>query len=444
MILCYLIAMMKDGKLKIVTIGGGSSYTPELIEGFIARCGELPVGEVWLVDIPEGSEKLKIVAELARRMVGKAGCGIEIKTTFDRRSALAEADFVTTQFRVGGLEARIRDERIPLKYGCIGQETTGPGGFAKALRSIPVILGLCRDMEELCPDAWLINFTNPSGIITETILNYSRIRAIGLCNCPVGMQNDIAESFSCAADDVYCDFVGVNHLLWARKILVRGKDMTERIVANACDHNGTMKNIPGLDVSAEFYRSLGMLPIDYLKYYYLTEEMLAECVRQAGHEGVRGETVKKIEAELFELYRDPDLAVKPPQLSERGGAHYSDAACNLINSIYNDKRDIQVVSVKNNGANLDLPENAVIERNCVVGRNGASPIALGHMPLKIRGLVQLVKAYEQLTIEAGVYGDRGAALQALSIHPLVPSSTAAEALLSELISANSEFLPQFK
>lgn len=435
---------MKDGKLKIVTIGGGSSYTPELIEGFIERLGELPVGEIWLVDIPSGREKLEIIGGLAKRMAEKAGCDIKIVTSLDRREALSGADFVTTQFRVGGLDARIRDERIPLKYGCIGQETTGPGGFTKALRTIPVILDICRDMEELCPEAWLINFTNPSGIITETILTHTKIKAIGLCNCPIGMQRDIAEKLGCSARDVYCDFVGLNHLLWARKIYVRGEDVTERVVASAHESGEIMKNIPDLTVSAEFFQSLGMLPVGYLKYYYLTKEMYAECKRLAETEGVRGEAVKKVEQELFEQYADPALNIKPPHLAERGGAHYSDAACELISSIYNDKRDIHVVNVRNNGANADLPENAVIERNCVIGKNGVEPLTLGHMPLKIRGLVQFVKAYEQLTIEAGVRGDRDAALQALTLHPLVPSSSVAGDMLEELIEANLEFLPQFR
>lgn len=434
---------MKDGKLKIVVIGGGSSYTPELVEGFIDRQNELPVGELCLVDIHAAQEKLEIIGRLAERMVEKAGCDIKIRTTLDRRSALENADFVTTQFRVGGLDARIRDERIPLKHGCIGQETTGPGGFTKALRTIPVILSLCRDMEAICPGAWLINFTNPSGIITETVLNHSKIKVIGLCNCSVGIQNEIAKKFGCSAYDVYCDFIGLNHLLWARKIFVCGEEVTEQIVASAHESSEIMKNIPDMSVGAEFFQSLGMLPISYLKYYYLTKEMFEECVRLSEQEGVRGEVVKRTENELFSLYRDPALKIKPPQLSERGGAYYSDAACNLINSIYNDKHDIQVVNVKNRGANLDLPENVAIERNCIIGKNGAEPIAFGHMPLKIRGLVQLVKTYEQLTIKAGVYGDRETALQALTLHPLVPSSTVAKAMLDDLISANLDFLPQF-
>jgi 6-phospho-beta-glucosidase len=432
---------MSNEKLKIVVIGGGSSYTPELIEGFINRRDTVPARELWLTDIPKGQKKLEIVGGLAKRMVTEAGCDMEIKTSLDRRETLYGADFVLTQFRVGGLDARINDERIPLKYGCIGQETTGPGGFAKALRTIPVILELCRDMEELCPDAWLINFTNPSGIVTETVLNHTNIKAIGLCNCPISMQNSIAETLNVPAGEVYCDFVGLNHLLWAQRILVSGKDMTEHVVARAHGNSESMSNIPGISVSKEFYKSLGMLPISYLKYYYFAKEMLSECIRESENEGVRGEVVKRVEEELYLQYQNQDLKTKPPQLSERGGAHYSDAACDLIDSIYNDKGDIQVVCVKNGKTNPDLPEDAVIERNCVIGKNGAAPVSHGHMPLKIRGLVQIVKAYEQLTIEAGVNGDYEAALQALTIHPLVPSFNTAKDMLDELISANKEFLP---
>lgn len=196
--------MTKRG-LKIATIGGGSSYTPELIEGFIKRIATLPVKDIYLVDIETGKEKLEIVTALARRMAAKSGIDLQIHATTDRREALQDADFVTTQFRVGNLDARIRDERIPLRYQKIGQETTGAGGFAKALRSVPVILDICKDMEELCPDAWLINFANPSGILTEAVLNHTSIKAIGLCNCPINMINDMAEKFDCPVEDVFCD-----------------------------------------------------------------------------------------------------------------------------------------------------------------------------------------------------------------------------------------------
>lgn len=437
---------MTERGLKIATIGGGSSYTPELIEGFILRQKELPVKDIYLVDIEEGREKLEIVSALAKRMVEKSGADIRIHATLDRREALKDADFVTTQFRVGQLDARIRDEKIPLRYNVIGQETTGPGGFAKALRTIPVILDICKDMKELCPEAWLINFTNPSGIITETVLNHTDIKAIGLCNVPIGMLHDVADKFSVGVDKVRVDFVGINHLLWGRSITVEGKDVTEEIIRKVCEDSEkeTLKNIPNEGFEPEFLKALGMLPISYLKYYYLAPRMLEHCIHDAETVGTRGEVVKKVEKELFELYKDPNLSIKPPQLAERGGAHYSDAACSLINSIYNNKGDMQTVNVLNNGTNLDLPDSAAIERNCIIDRQGAHPVSLGHTPLKIRGLLQVVKNYEQLTVEAAVHGDYSCALQALATHPLVPSTAIAKKLLDDIIRENLEYLPEFQ
>lgn len=437
--------MTKRG-LKIATVGGGSSYTPELVEGFIRRYAELPVRDLYLVDVEEGREKLEIVSALAERMIRKSGVDIRVHPTLDRREALKDADFVTTQFRVGQLDARIRDEKIPLRYHVIGQETTGAGGFAKALRTIPVILDICRDMKELCPNAWLINFTNPSGIVTETVLNHTDIKAIGLCNVPVGMLHDVAEQFEVGVERVRIDYVGINHLLWGRNITVDGSDVTEKMLelAGKAGKKEMLKNIPDVHFDADFLKSLGMLPISYLKYYYMAPQMLDECMHDAETVGTRGEVVKKIEKELFELYRDPDLAVKPQQLAERGGAHYSDAACSLIDSIYNNRGDMQTVNVRNNGTNCDLPENAVIERNCIIDRLGAHPVTLGHTPLKVRGLLQVVKAYEQMTIEAAVRGDYSMALQALTTHPLVPSSGIARQLLDDIIRENIEFLPEFQ
>lgn len=437
---------MTERGLKIATIGGGSSYTPELIEGFIQRYSELPVKDIYLVDIEDGREKLEIIAALAERMVEKSKADIRIHATLDRREALKDADFVTTQFRVGQLEARIRDEKIPLRYNVIGQETTGPGGFAKALRTIPVILDICKDMKELCPGAWLINFTNPSGVVTEAVLKYTDIKAIGLCNVPIGMVHDVADKFNVTIDRVRVDFVGINHLLWGRNITVDGNDVTGKMIelVSKDNENETLKNIPNVKIPSDFLKSLGMLPIGYLKYYYMTPQMLEECIHDAKTKGTRGEVVKKVEKELFELYKDPSLSIKPPQLAERGGAHYSDAACSLINSIYNNKGDVQTVNVRNNGTNQDLPDNAVIERNSVIDRQGAHPIALGRTPLKVRGILQIVKTYEELTVEAAVKGDYDSALQALAIHPLVPSAAVAKQLLDDIIHENMEWLPEFR
>lgn len=436
---------MSKNSLKIVTIGGGSSYTPELIEGFIKRFPELPVKDIFLVDIEEGREKLEIVGAMAKRMVEKSGTDIKIHTTLNRREALEGADFVTTQFRVGLMEARIRDETIPLRYNVIGQETTGPGGFANALRTIPVILDICKDMEELCPNAWLINFTNPSGIITEAVLNHTKIKTIGLCNAPIGMVSEFAQIYNVTNERVFVDFIGINHLLWGRKVFVDGRDVSVELIEKLSHGSKeTLKNIPNIDVDPRFYQSLGMFPIDYLKYYYLTDEMLEHCKQDAKTVGTRGEVVKRVEKSLFELYKDPKLNTKPKELAERGGAHYSDAACSLINSIYNNKGDLQTVNVLNNGTIKDLPDHAVIERNCVIDGQGAHPLNVGYVPLKIRGLLQVVKAYEQLTVEAGVNGDYDAALQALTVHPLVPSSSIAIKLLNDIIKENREYLPQFK
>ena len=437
--------MTKRG-LKIATIGGGSSYTPELIEGFLKRIASLPVKDIYLVDIEAGKEKLQTVTALAKRMAAKSGTDLQIHATTDRREALKDADFVTTQFRVGNLDARIRDERIPLRYQRIGQETTGAGGFAKALRSVPVILDICKDMEELCPNAWLINFANPSGILTEAVLNHTSVKAIGLCNCPINMINDMAGKFDCPVDDVFCDFVGINHLIWAQKVLVRGRDVTAEAIDKICSDSAKeiMANIPEIHYDPVFLKSLGMVPVSYLKYYYMQPEMLAECIHDAETKGCRSEVIKKVEKELFDLYKDPELDSKPAQLASRGGARYSDAACSLIDSIYNNKKDIQTVNVLNRGTNLDLPCHAVIERNCVIDADGAHPLHIGHTPLKIRGLLQNVKAYEQLTIEAAVFGDYDKALQALTIHPLVNSASVARNILDDILAENKAYLPRFQ
>ena len=436
--------MSKKG-LKIVTIGGGSSYTPELIEGFIKRCNEVPIKEIYLVDIEEGKKKLEIVGNLAKRMVKKAGLDIDIHLTLDRREAIKDADFVTTQFRVGQLAARIRDEKIPLRYGVIGQETTGAGGFAKAQRTIPVILDICKDIEELAPNAWLINFTNPSGIITETVVKHTNVKVVGLCNVPIGMVNGAAEILGVDVSRVNIDFVGLNHLVWGRKIYLDGEDITDKFIQQLADGKSmTMKNIPDFTWDADFIKSLGMFPCPYLKYFYLPDEILKEEQQAATSEGTRGEVIKVLEHELFELYKDPNLSIKPPQLAKRGGAHYSDAACSIISSIYNDKRDIQVVNVKNNGAIADLPDDVVIETNSIIGKANVCPVNSGHMPAKIRGLMQVVKAYEELTVEAGVTGDYNTALQALTMHPLTPSATVAKKILDDIIRENKDYLPQYK
>ena len=435
---------MKKG-IKIVTIGGGSSYTPELVEGFIKRHKELPVRELWLVDIEEGKHKLEIVGNLAKRMVKKAGVDMEIHLTLDRREALKDADFVTTQLRVGLLDARIKDERIPLSHGVIGQETNGAGGLFKALRTVPVVLDIIKDIEELCPNAWLVNFTNPTGVISEAVFKYTNFRRyIGLCNVPIGVKNGMADILGVEKDRVEMDFAGLNHMVYALNVRLDGKDITKEAIEKFVTSSLTMQNIKDIPLNADFVRALGVIPCPYHKYYYKHKEMLEEELEGFKDGKTRGETVKALEDDLFELYKDENLAVKPPQLEKRGGAYYSDAACNLINSIYNDKKDIQVVNTLNNGAIRDFREDSAAEMSCVITKEGPKPLSVGYLPVAVSGLVTEIKAFEILAAKAAVEGDYNAALQALCINPLIPSDDLAKTILDEMMEAHKEYLPQFK
>ncbi|HDX9587110.1 TPA: 6-phospho-beta-glucosidase [Bacillus pseudomycoides] len=434
------------GGIKIATIGGGSSYTPELIEGFIKRYHELPVREIWLIDVEEGKEKLEIVGHLAKRMVKKAGVPIDIHLTLDRREGLKDADFVTTQFRVGLLEARGKDEAIPLKYDVIGQETNGPGGLFKALRTIPVILAICKDIEELCPNAWLINFTNPAGMVTEAVLCYTNIqKVVGLCNVPIGIRMELAKILAVDPSRVHVDFAGLNHMVYGLDVYVDGVSIMDRVLEFMTDPEKqmTMQNIAMLDWEPDFIRALRAIPCPYHRYYYKTREMLEEEKKAALENGTRAEVVKKLENDLFELYKDPNLDRKPPQLEKRGGAYYSDAACSLITSIYNNKGDIQPVNTRNNGAIASLPADSAVEINCVITKDGPKPIAVGDLPVPVRGLVQQIKSFERVTIEAAITGDYHKALLAMTINPLVPSDKVAKQILDEMLEAHKKYLPQF-
>ena len=438
--------------MKIVTIGGGSSYTPELIEGFILRKDLLPIKEIWLVDVEEGKEKLEIVGAMAQRMVKAAGLDWKVNLTLNRREALKDADFVTTQFRVGLLDARIRDERIPLSFGYIGQETNGAGGMMKAFRTIPVILDIIKDMKELCPNAWLANFTNPSGIVTEAAIKVGGWkRTIGLCNVPIMMEKMCAAAMK--ADnyegELYTKFAGLNHFHWHRVWDKTGNEITDYLIEqvynpeNKAKYEG-MKNIRNLPFSYEQVKHLGILPCGYHRYYYIQEDMLNEELEAFENHTTRAETVKKTEAELFELYKDPKLDYKPEQLTKRGGTHYSDAACEVIASIVNNKKTQMVVSTQNNGAISDLPYDSIVEISALITSHGAEPLNWGSFKPAARGVLQIQKAMEEVIIEAAVTGDYGAALHAFTINPLISGGVKAKAMLDEMLVANKDYLPQFK
>jgi 6-phospho-beta-glucosidase len=418
--------------VKVAVVGGGSTYTPELVEGFVTRGDRLPVDELVLLDIDP--ERLAVVGGLAARMLRRVGWSGDLVLTGDRHRAIEGADFVIVQLRVGGQAARLQDETIPLRFGCIGQETTGPGGFAKALRTVPVVLELAEETAERgAPGAWFVDFTNPTGLVTQALLDRGH-RALGLCNVAIGFQRRFAGLFGVEPERVQLEHVGLNHLTWERKILVDGVDRLPEILASSLDDVSEETDLP-----AELIASLGAIPSYYLHYYYLTGRVL-----QQQREGrTRAEEVMEIEAGLLELYRDPTLDTKPKLLEERGGAFYSDAAAALVASLHAGTGDVQVVNVRNDGAIPDLPDDAVVEVSARVDREGAHPIAVDALAPEMAGLVQHAKAYERLAIEAAVTGDRGVALQALMANPLVGDYDVAGPLLEALLEANADRLPRF-
>ncbi|MGR5147300.1 6-phospho-beta-glucosidase [Photobacterium alginatilyticum] len=436
---------MKKG-LKITVIGAGSSYTPELIEGLIKRNHELPIGELWLVDIEDGSEKVSIIGDLTHRMLAKNNMShIEVHVTLDRKPALKDADFVCSQFRAGCLEGRIRDERISLKYGMIGQETNGLGGFANACRTIPIALEICKEMEELCPEAWLLNFTNPSGMVTEAILKHTKVKAVGLCNVPVIMQKGIAQMLNAKEQDFVLQVAGLNHFIWARQILHEGRDKLQEVVEeilSGCDPL-VPQNIPPFEWPAKLLRNMGMIPCAYLRYYYTSEDIMGQEIEEANGEGTRGEVVKAMEKRLFDIYRNPELNEKPKELEKRGGQYYSEAACELMSSIYNDKRTIMHVNTRNNGAIDGLPDDCAVEVSCMITKAGPVALNVARFPSDTLRLIQLMKEFESLTVEAAVTGDRNAAHRALILNPLVTTGTILEKALEETIEANLDYMPQF-
>ena len=434
--------MPKTDGLKIVVIGAGSSYTPELVEGLIRHRPTLPVKELHYVDIMQGQEKLDIITALTKRMLEKADYPVPVYASTDRRRCLADADFVLCQIRVGQMPARILDEEIPLSFGVLGQETTGAGGMMCGLRTVPVLLDICKDMENLCPDAWLINFANPSGMVTEAILRYSKIKAIGLCNAPLGFKKAAAQMLNVEESAVVPEFVGLNHLHWVSSVLVGGKECMDTLLDGRYQ-SYTAANVDGIGWEDEFIQALHAIPSYYLRYYYMKEEMRNAMLKEYASGEIRSHKVQEVEQRLFALYADPNLNTKPEELSLRGGAYYSEAAVQLLDAIYNDRKEVHTVNVQNQGILPFLEPTAAIEVNCVIGANGAVPIKIHTFPKGIDGLITTVKEYETLTIEAAVEGNYQKALLAMGIHPLVPSISTAKKLLDAMLLANRPYLQHF-
>jgi 6-phospho-beta-glucosidase len=414
-------------KLNVSVIGAGSSYTPELLEGLYHFREQLPVTKLTLMDIDE--KRLDIVGNFCKRYARHLGLEVDIHLTTDRREAIEDASFINTQIRVGGVAARIQDERIPLKYGLVGQETTGAGGFLKGLRSIPAMLEIARDVERYNPDAWIINYTNPTGMIAEAVTKYSKAKIAGLCSGGLFPQKWVSKALGVDRSSVRYNYAGLNHMNFAFDITIDGRPITEE------EFNRTAEQVWHVD--PEMIRTLRVLPSPYLQYFFHT----AKRVEALKTNGTRGEEVSLLEEETFAAFADPNQQGKPQVLSKRGGGGYSEVAIGLMNSIYNNEDRWFVVNVPNRGALPNLPDDAVIEAGCMVNRSGIHPLAIGKVPAPVWGLIASVKNYEQLAVEAAVHGSKDLALQALLAHPLVREYDIAKPLLEEALAANKAFLP---
>lgn len=424
-------------KLKVAIIGAGSTYTPELIEGLINRKDILPVTDLVLMDIDK--RKLDIVSALAKRMIDHSGLKCSFTATEELDTALDKTDFVFVQIRVGKLPARILDEKIPLKYNLIGQETTGIGGFFKALRTIPVLMNISDKMQKLCPGAWMINFSNPSGINGQALLNYTDTKMIGLCNGPIGMLNTPQWALGLDKETAEVEYAGLNHLSYITSIRDRtnGRDY----IKEAVEGNDEILNKLGNAFSKEIIKLAGGIPSGYLNYYYHPRHNLEKLLASKTS---RGEDCLEIEERLLTMYQDANLYVKPAELSKRGGAMYSEVAVSLAESLWTDNKAVHVVNILNKGTLDFMEDDDVVEISASVGKEGATPIPL-KTPVNrhIKSMMRTVKTYERYTVEAALHGSRDDAIRALMSNPLIVDTDAAKACFDEMLEAHKVYLPQF-
>ncbi len=428
--------------MKIAVIGGGSTYTPELVNGFLIRKDQFPLKELWLMDID--AARLKIVGGFAQRMVEASGSPFKVVLTTDQREAVKGASYVITQLRVGQMEARRKDEYLGKRHGLIGQETTGVGGMAKALRTIPVILKIAEDMRELAPGALLANFTNPSGLVTQSLSNYAPdVTAVGVCNVSITTKMTIIDELEQATgkhidpERAELSTLGLNHLSWHRGFSVDGEDVWPQVIEGVIT---ALKLEEDPEWDPRTIEVLRMIPNYYLQYYYHTDKKLAS---QEEWPPSRAEEVIEIEKDLLREYADPNLKEPPADLMKRGGAYYSTVATQLLNAHYNDLGETHIVNTCNNGAVKEWPADWVLEMPAKISRKGVEPLPAEPLPPVCFGLIAQVKAYELLTVEAAVHGDRNAAYQALLAHPLGPKADKIQAVLEDMLETHKPYLPQF-
>jgi 6-phospho-beta-glucosidase len=428
--------------LKVSIIGGGSTYTPELIQGFLDRQAEFPLDELWLMDTDP--DRLAIVGNFSKRMADNQNAGFKIILSEEQDESIRDASYVITQLRVGKMKARREDEYLGKRYGLIGQETTGVGGMAKALRTIPVILEIAKTMQSEAPNALLVNFSNPSGLVTEALNRYApEVRAVGVCNATLTTKMEILNSLNqqigakFKPEEAQIKTLGLNHLTWFYGFEIKGNNYWPQVMQAAIEE---MKNQDEPYFDPHTLEALQMLPNYYLRYYYYTEKIKKE---QEKWPPSRAEEVMEIEKDLLNHYSDEKQTSPPDDLMKRGGAYYSTVATQLINAHYNNLNEIHVLNVRHNGAVPGWPSDWVLELPCMVSAEGIVPLPASPLPSACESLIQRVKAYEILTAKAAVDGDRVAAYQGLLTHPLGPDADRIRLVLDDLLKTNRPYLPKF-
>jgi 6-phospho-beta-glucosidase len=415
--------------MKLAVVGAGSTYTPEVIDGLVRLRDLIDVDDLWLHDTND--ERLRIVSGLARRMLDRAGHPVRVETTTRLDDAVEGADAVLVQIRIGGQAARMVDESVPLACGCLGQETTGFGGLAKALRTVPVVLDIAERVRTLAPGAWIVDFTNPVGIVTKALLDEGH-RAVGLCSAAMVFQRHFATLLDVDPARIELDHLGLNHLTWEVGVRLDGGDVLPTLLDAHAERVARATGLP-----AELVQRLGTVPSYYLHYFYEHDEVVGEQQRGTS----RAEVVSEIERELLELYADESVDEKPELLKQRGGAGYSEAAVELIASLLGTAgTGRHVINLRNDGALPFLADDAVVEVPAVVARDGVRPAELPSLGPLERGLVSHVSAYEELALDAALRGGRERVFQALLAHPLIGQAPLAERLADAMIDANRAFL----
>ncbi|MGA9396965.1 MAG: hypothetical protein WBV22_01790 [Anaerolineaceae bacterium] len=427
--------------IKIVVIGAASSYTPEFFFNLAENRNKIDIEKITLVDL--NGEKLKFIADVCKRLVLDRQLDLKLAATTKLDEALEGADFILSQIRVGGLDARVRDETLPMELGMVGNETTGAGGFVCAMRTVPVMLDIARKVEQIAPDAWILNMSNPAGIVTEAIRKHTKVRALGFCNIPINTSYAFSELLDVDPEIVQLDSFGLNHLSWTRRVLIKGEDRLPSFLDQACSQDSILyqRGLVEKHLAPEFLQTIRMIPSWYVRYFYYPEIILEED-RKAGH--TKGVNDMKAEEELRAIYRGEGYTERVQKiLAGKGGSQYYLPVLKAVESIVHDRGDVVTVDTLNGTTMPDLPANVCIEVPAHIFRDRVEPIKVGPMPVTVRGLVQTVKAYEELAIEAALTGSQKAAIAALMANPLVSTYPKARVFLDRVLQNEHAYLGPF-